>query len=358
MPVYSLEGTPGSGKTLYCVQKLIPDFIKIRGVDGSLVPRHIYTNIEGLRPEILCALIGVDGEAIASYFHVLGQAVDENGCVYEDKDLVRYFYYEPWSIEWVVEKDERGRAVKVPDTSKAVPIPYNSMVIIDELQNYFGGRDFNTLYSKACVDYLTKNRHYGWTIWWASQSVESVDITFRRNTQYVHFLEKKEIYGFKNSASVKHYEGWLAGDKTSTPPFAVKSFHYDKRFYKTYNSYVAAGVLEKRYISNVFLAHKGFMLMVVLFLLCVVGVIFMKPLDTLSGKNRHRPAKPANAQAAPAQSFSGAGAAGAVEPIVSSSSQGVVCISNSYRHGGIDYVVIGGMVEPKKAGVEYAKCSD
>ena len=82
MPIYSLEGTPGSGKTLYCVQKIIPDFLKIRDSSGNLCPRHIYTNIEGLRPELICAYAGIPYEAIADYIHILGQKVDENGHVW------------------------------------------------------------------------------------------------------------------------------------------------------------------------------------------------------------------------------------------------------------------------------------
>ena len=55
-------------------------------------------------------------------------------------------------------------------------------MIIDEIQNYYSNRDFATTYSKRVIDYITKNRHYGWTLVWMSQSVEAVDVTFRRNT--------------------------------------------------------------------------------------------------------------------------------------------------------------------------------
>lgn len=358
MPVYCLEGTPGSGKSLYLCQKIIPDFLKIRNLDGSLVPRHIYTNIEGLKPDILCSYIGLPADAIASYFHVLGQRTDENGHTYEDKDLIRYFYYEADSIVWKQEKDEKGKFIKVPDLSQAVTIPHNSLVIIDELQNYFGGRDFATRYSRDCVDFLTKNRHFGWTIWWASQSVESVDITFRRNTQYVYFLEKKEIYGFKNSASVKMYEGWLSGEKASVAPFAVKTFNYDKKFYNVYNSYVAGGVQEKRYTTNVFLNHKGFMAIMIIALLCIIFVIFSNPLDTISGKKFNDGAK-AQPQA---KSFSVPGAAKEYtkqDDIEKENPSSVVCISNTFRNQGIDYIVTqSGDIEPKEKGVNYAKCID
>ena len=238
MPIYSLEGTPGSGKTLYCVQKIIPDFLKIKDSQGNLVPRHIFTNIEGLRPEILCSLAGIPYESIADYFHVLGRCVDENGHEYEDKNLVRYWYYQQETIEWVETVNSNKSRELVPNPEKAKLIPIGSLVIIDEIQNYYSNRDFATIYSKSCIDYITKNRHYGWTLWWMSQSVEAVDVTFRRNTQYVYFLERKEIYGSANSSSVKQYEGWLVGDKVNTPPFAVQTFKFDKRYFNAYQSYV------------------------------------------------------------------------------------------------------------------------
>lgn len=281
MPIYSLEGTPGSGKTLYCVQKIIPDFLRIRDQDGNIVPKHIYTNIDGLRPELICAWLGLPEYAFAEYFHVLGQAVDENGQVYEDKDLVRWWFFKPESIEWVETLDGNKRKEKIPDMEKAEVIPLGSLVIIDELQNYYGARDFAQTVSRACIDYITKNRHYGWTLFWMSQSVDSVDVTFRRNTQYVYFLESKENYGFSSSASVKKYEGWLSGEKTMIQPYAKDSFHYDKKYFAAYNSYFKGVKGEVRYKTNVFLAHKGFVAVCIILLLCLISVVFNNPLKAL-----------------------------------------------------------------------------
>lgn len=362
MPIYSLEGTPGSGKTLYCVQKIIPDFLKIRDSRGELVPRHIYTNIEGLRPEIICALAGIPYESIADYFHMLGQAVDEKGRTYEDKDLVRYWFYEPESIEWVQETNSARQVERHPDWEKAKPIPLGSLVIIDEVQNYYSNRDFATIYSKRCIDYITKNRHYGWTMWWMSQSVESVDVTFRRNTQYVYFLERKEIYGSANSSSVKMYEGWLSGDKVNTPPFAKQTFRFDSRYYAAYQSYVqGVSQKEKRYKVNVFLQHKGFMAVVIIIALCVVALLFSHPLDTLSGKGGKvaQRAKAVSAQAtatAPTlQSSSGVVGAGAKE--LSTLKRDSLCVQSWYTQRGQTYVVrLSGKVEKLQPGVQYEDC--
>lgn len=283
MPIYSLEGTPGAGKTLYCVQKIIPDFLHIRDYRGDLVPRHIYTNISGLKPWLICAWNNIPYESISEYFHVLGQAVDENGKVYEDKDLLRWWMFKAESIEWKTGLNGAKQTEKVPDFERAVPIEKNALVIIDEIQNYYSNRDFATTYSKHAIDYITKNRHYGWTLFWMSQSVEAVDVNFRRNTEQVFFLEKKENYGSSTSASVKKYEGWLAADKANTPPFAKETFHYDKKYFAAYSSYEDGVQGEKRYKTNVFLANKGFMVVLVIFVICILLVLFTNPLETFSG---------------------------------------------------------------------------
>lgn len=368
MPIYSLEGTPGSGKTLYCVQKIIPDFLKIRDQDGNLVPKHIYTNIDGLRPELICAWLGLPEYAFAEYFHVLGQAVDEKGQVYEDKDLVRWWFYKPETIEWIETLDGNKRKERIPDPTKAEVIPLGSLVIIDELQNYYGARDFAQTVSRSCIDYITKNRHYGWTLFWMSQSVDSVDVTFRRNTQYVYFLESKENYGFSKSASVKKYEGWLAGDKTMVTPFAKETFTHDKKYYSAYNSYFKGVKGEVRYKTNVFLAHKGFVAVLVIIALCAISVIFNNPLKAL-GKSMDSVAgsrKPADTATTDTteppkdQSFSGLLGGAVAKPKQkkkTETEQDGPCYTKYFINRGVPYVVLdNGKTAKLDGGKKYHEC--
>ena len=107
----------------------------------------------------------------------------------------------------------------MPDFSKAERIEKNALVIIDELQNYYGSRDFGTNYCKRAIDYLTTNRHYGWTLWWMTTNVEQVEVTFRRNTEQVYFLEKKENYGSSSTASVKKIRGLAFRRQGEHPAF-------------------------------------------------------------------------------------------------------------------------------------------
>lgn len=355
MPIYSLEGTPGSGKTLYCVQKIIPDFLRIRDAAGNLVPRHIYTNIEGFKPWLLCAYLGIPYEAIAEYFHPLGQVTDEQGRTHEDKDLVRYWFFKPETIEWVETINKDRQVERVPDWEKAQQIENGALVIIDEIQNYYSNRDFATTYSKRVIDYITKNRHYGWTLIWMSQSVEAVDVTFRRNTEQVWFLERLENYGQKHSSSVKKYEGWLAGSKTMMEPFAKGKFKFDPRFFAVYSSYVQGVTEEKRYKTNVFLQSKPLVIMVVLFIACVVFAVVSDPLATIAGKKKKKePAASVRAQAPAPVSFSGA-----VEPKREEYEQrnDTLCVKNTFVQNGTYYVVLNnGNTDKLASGAKYEKC--
>jgi len=112
--------------------------------------------------------------------------------------------------------------------------PVGSIFIIDEAQNYFSSRDFKETYSKTLIPYMTRHRHYYHSIWWASQKVDQVDITFRRNTEQIYFLENlasKALLGGLEKCQISVYESYL-GIESGVPPLAKSVYAYDKRFYK------------------------------------------------------------------------------------------------------------------------------
>ena len=280
--------------------------------------------------------------------------MDENGDTYEDKDLVRYWYLKPESISWVQKQNGNRQIEKVPDWSVAEQIENGSLVIIDEVQNYYSNRDFATEYSKACIDYITKNRHFGWTLWWMSQSVESVDVTFRRNTQYVYFLERKEIFGSDTTSSVKMFEGWLAGNKTAIPPFATSTFRFDKRYFNAYKSYVSGVQEEKRYKTNVWLNHKGFMICVVLFLLVILGLIIINPFKTMDRVTHKKDPVTHTPTPTPTPTSFSVGAGAGVEE---TSVNDTLCVTNYFVNNNVSYVVLNnGKTRRVKAGDNYAEC--
>jgi zona occludens toxin len=216
MGVYAVCGVPGSGKTLYLLKKFFVPALKAK--------RNIYTNIEGLNIYRMAEIFGFDAMECASLVHLL---TDENDPE-NDKERIRYFYRE------------------YPDENLR---PDNSIFIIDEAQNYFGSRDFKEQYSNDLIKYITRHRHYGHDVVWATQVIESVDISFRRNTAITYALRRMEHLGAKNSSFVYVF------DRTDLERrhLTRNVFSFDKKYFACYDSYVAEDVSEKRKSYNVIL---------------------------------------------------------------------------------------------------------
>ena len=133
----------------------------------------MFTNIEGVEEHkaYTSALWDIDPFVVEKYLCILGRKFKEDGEWEEDKDLIRRFYD---------------------------GLPQNALVVIDEAQNYFSSRDFKEGFSADLIPWLTKSRHVGNDVVWITQNLESVDITFRRNTHLTYFLRRTEHMGFKN----------------------------------------------------------------------------------------------------------------------------------------------------------------
>lgn len=367
--IYCVEGTPGVGKSLYFVSKLIPEYLKIEAYDGSYMPVHIWTNIEGLKPSILLALSGLP-ESIAMFIHNIGECVDDYGNRDVDKRYLEWFYYDPQTIEWVQDTDPKTRQVYWhPNFDTAKYLPINSLIILDELQNIFGSRDFDKPFTKAALPYITRHRHYGHNIFWASQNHEQVDVAFRRNTEQVWHLEGLDNFALFGGASmfkIQKYEGKFAGYQVGVPPYAVQKVTKDKRYFNAYKSHVSGDVREKKHTSNMFLNSKPFMIMVIIFFLCVGYIIFSgNPLKKINAfktnestaiQSLARP--PSTTGLAPtegARAQVGGVPANLNQPEKKESEK--VCITNEFTHNGINYVVVNGRQQPKEKGVEYEFCN-
>lgn len=206
MPVYCLEGVGGSGKSLYLLANFIIPWIK----QG----KNVYHNIEGLKVPFVALHAGVSVGRAESLITKIGdryEEIDGELVVKDDPDEVRYFY-----------RDSLGEVR-----------PVGSLFIIDEAQNYFNSRDFKNDYSRDLIDYLSRNRHYKHTVVWASQNIEGVDITFRRQTQYIYFLERQ---GEKPFSTCSIYEGWLKNDFTK--PYDKVKFKFPVELFGCYDSYI------------------------------------------------------------------------------------------------------------------------
>ena len=164
--------------------------------------------------------------------NILGRVYDEDGTYHEDKDRIRRFYED---------------------------LPINALVIIDEAQNYFSSRDFKEGFSADLIPWLTKHRHLGNDVVWITQNLESVDITFRRNTHLTYALRRAENLGLKNSA----FNYIFDRADLDRRHLARKMYRPDPTIFKLYSSYQEKEVKENRKTYNVFLRSPFFWLVIV-----------------------------------------------------------------------------------------------
>jgi len=361
--IYCLSGTPGVGKSLYMVSKLIPEYLKIRSVDGCLQPCHIYTNIIGLKPWVILALQGLP-ESVEMYFHRIGEVPNpETGELEYDKLYAQYFYLKPESIEWLEGVDPKTRkAYKYPNFEKAEYLPPNSLIILDEAQNIFDSTCFGERFSQDIKPYLSLHRHIGHNIFWASQDEELVYIGFRRLTEQVWLLEKLDnfkLFGGSESFKVSQYEGKYSGNKLMVEPYAVKQVKKDHRYYAAYKSHDNELVREKKHTTNMFMNSKGLRIVAILILICIVVVAIKgNPIGIIAQKNgatmnRHAAA----AQTPPRTGLAPTGGAqGEKKEVQAERQDSIICVQNTYTHAGVDYVIINGISQPKDKAVKYGKC--
>lgn len=354
--IYCLEGTPGVGKTLYFVSKLIPDYLKIRTPNGDYCPVHIWTNIEGLKPSLLCALAKLP-ESVTMYIHNIGEYIDEDGKRAIDKRYLEWFYYAPESIEWVDEYDAKNKVTyQHPDFAKAYYLPLNSLIILDELQNVFGSRDFDKPFTKAALPYITRHRHYGHNIFWASQNHEQVDVTFRRNTEQVWHLDGLEnfaLFGGARMYKVSKFEGKFAGYQVNVNPFAVEKVTKDERFFAAYKSHVSDEVKEKKHTSNMWLNSKPLRIIAVIMLFLIIMIVANgNPLDTMKmGIHREKPSAQATPEPSKGLLPEGRAALEEKDPYERP------CYVNYFTSNGRSYVITEkGKTIRVKAGDNYEEC--
>lgn len=244
--IYAVCGTPGSYKSCYAVQNFILPALS----EG----KNVFTNIEGLEPVYIATYFGLDPIKTDECLHVLGRVWDDDGTWHEDRERIRRFYED---------------------------LPLNSLVVIDEAQNYFSSRDFKEGFSADLIPWLTKHRHLGINVVWITQNVESVDITFRRNTHMTYALRRLENLGLKNSAFVYCF------DRCDLERKHLNRFRYapDPNIFKCYSSYVASDVKEERKSYNIIL-RSPFLWLFIIALLFALYQVIGGGLDRVLGKKK------------------------------------------------------------------------
>lgn len=219
--IFAVAGSPGSFKSVHVLEKYI--------IPALRKGRAVYTNIEDISPVYIALYFGLDPIECGALLHILGREYDEETGkpLAENPDLVRHFY-----------KD----------------VPNNALIVIDEAQNYYSSRDFKEAYSKDVISYLTRHRHYGHDIIYITQNIDSVDITFRRNTQFTYVFKRGDNIGMSGTAFIFVY------DRTDLERKYLARMRYspDPAVFKCYSSYEGQDVQENRQHYNVILRSKGF----------------------------------------------------------------------------------------------------
>jgi len=217
--IYAVCGSPGSYKSVHVLEKYIIPALK-KG-------RAVYTNIENISAIHIATYFDLSPIDVDSNLHILGRVYLEDGTWKEDIDQVRKFYEH---------------------------VPNNALIVIDEAQNYYSSRDFKEQYSKDVINYLTRHRHYGHDVIYITQAIESVDITFRRNTQITYMLKRAEHIGLKKLAIIYVFDRFDLERK----PLARLTYSPNPSCFCCYSSYESSDVVENRKTYNVIFRNKGF----------------------------------------------------------------------------------------------------
>lgn len=352
--IYNLTGVPGSGKTLYMVSKIIAELLKLRDVFGNLTPTHIYHNIEGFSNDNMAALLNIDPSVVNTYVHSFkDEALNEEAAVVKDELwAIRFFYAIPRSVKPIY-----GLDGKVEDYEYEVR-QSGCVFIIDEAQNAFSSRDFKQAYSRTLIRYISRHRHYHHTIWWATQDAEQVDISFRRQTESVYFLENLSNWGQKKTAKVSIYEGYI-GHQVGVTPLITAKFRYDKKYYCCYKSFTQQGgqLKEGRVTNNVFTNSLGLKVVAVLLILCVIGMIATGgPIKALTHQKHTNGKRTAAEQTPPSKGLAPRG--GAVEHTKQMLvGKDFLEYTRTYVSGGVRYYVVDGVAEMENPNYTYKRVS-
>lgn len=290
MAMYGIVGTPGSGKSLFAIQKILVEFLKY--CEQIKQYREIYHNLEGLNVPYLLELAGLSEKEPYWQEHFHNLEIDDDGN--KDEITPRYFWLKrgtTTSVNYVDSTDNN----KVKQKMEGEQIENGSLVILDEVQNIYSARNTLSAASDQSKNFLTKHRHFKITLYWLTQNQDAVDVSFRRNTDQIWKLERLENIAFtkagKQKAAVKKYLGWDNMD--SLAPFAIEKFSYDSKFFRAYDSYVKGTENlgeEVRKSTNMFLQNKGLRVVAVLLLLCVgLAIVMGNPLTNMTKKMDQKP---------------------------------------------------------------------
>jgi zona occludens toxin len=220
MGAYIVAGETGAGKTNYVMSKYVMPSVK----EG----RTVYTNIRGVCPYTMGALEKID-------FLGIDQLIVELD--HTDTNKVQHFY------EW---------------------LPKNAVMVVDEAQNYFGSRSWNTRANKELIPFLTMNRHYGNDIVFITQDPSLIDAAIRTLANNTFYLSNLRLLGSPNKAKVRMYKGC---DVSEENVLETVTYTHDKNAFEYYSSRVDGA--EEQKVKKHIATNKKFVFIMVFALLTI-----------------------------------------------------------------------------------------
>ncbi|WP_420208017.1 zonular occludens toxin domain-containing protein [Candidatus Electronema sp. JC] len=203
--ITAFTGTPGSGKSYDAVRKILDNLRK---------GRVIYTNIRGMDSpecfEMIKLVARISDYGLAKHLRFLA---DE-----ECKEF--WLHVEP-----------------------------GSLIVLDEVQNIFNARDWQ---SKANVQFnawASTHRHHGYDVILITQSIMRLDTAVRALVEWSYVYRKINFFG--SLIQQKYICYAFAGEDTAGKPLGKTPHTYDPQIFLCYQSYVSKDIKEMGVMSHV-----------------------------------------------------------------------------------------------------------
>jgi zona occludens toxin (predicted ATPase) len=203
--ITAFTGTPGSGKSYDAVRKII---------DNLRQGRVVYTNIRGM---------------------------DSPECFEMIKLVARLSDY-GLALHLRFLSDEESREFWLH-------VPPGSLIVLDEVQNIFNARDWQ---SKANVQFnawASTHRHHGYDVILITQSIMRLDTAVRALVEWTYVYRKINFFG--SLIQKKYLCHAYAGEDTAGQPIGKSAHTYDPQIFLCYQSYVSKDIKELGVMKHV-----------------------------------------------------------------------------------------------------------
>lgn len=205
MAIIGFCGTPGSGKTYEAVQKIL---------DNLSRGRVVYTNIDGMQGDLCKEMIkGVTG-------------LSDLALEIQLKELDHEQIFDFWNH-----------------------VQPKSLIVLDEVQNFFGSREWQSEKNQIFGRWASVHRHHGFEVVIITQNIERIDAAVRSLCEWTYVFRKVNFFGNLVQQSYMCYG--YGGDEARGKPLTTQKRSYDKNVFLCYKSYVADDIKEQGIMKHV-----------------------------------------------------------------------------------------------------------